>query len=277
MFPAERRQLISGLVSANGAVSLKELARATGSSEVTVRRDLRQLQAEGVVDRRHGGAVATAGTSHELSYSDKTRVAAAEKAAIAEIAAELVTPGDAIVVGAGTTTQALARRLVRVPELTVVTNSLLVAHALAQARSVEVILTGGLLRGSILAVVGSATEQALAGVLASRAFLSGNGLTAERGLSTPNATVAAVDRALAEAAREVVVLADCTKVGNEALVQTVPTARIHHVVTDEGADPACLAQLREEGVQVTVARLATAPLPGQAVKGGRARSAIDMP
>jgi DeoR/GlpR family transcriptional regulator of sugar metabolism len=256
MFAAERRQVILELVRSNGAVSLRELARIVKTSEVTVRRDLRHLEAEGMLARRHGGAVANDRTAYEPSYTEKAGVASDEKAAIADLAAELVSPGDAIVIGAGTTTLALAKRLARLAELTVVTNSLLVTQALARARGIEVLVTGGLLRGSIFALVGSAAEESVATLRVQRAFLSGNGLTAERGMSTPNAAVAGIDRAMAATANEVVVLVDNTKIGMDTMIQTVPTSKISHVVTDAGASPDEVAAFRAAGVQVHIAQSA---------------------
>ncbi|WP_179817367.1 DeoR/GlpR family DNA-binding transcription regulator [Allostreptomyces psammosilenae] len=242
------------MVRANGAVSLRELARVVQTSEVTVRRDVRALEAEGLLDRRHGGAVLPGGLSREPNYPHKTHLATAEKSAIADLAAGLVEEGDAVVVGAGTTTQELARRLARVPGLTVVTNSLLVAQVLAHANRVEVVMTGGTLRGSNYALVGSGAEQSLAGLRVRRAFLSGSGLTAERGLSTSNMLAASVDRALVQAAGEVVVLADHSKIGTDTMFQTVPTEAITHLVTDEPppGHPAAaqLEALADRGVDV---------------------------
>ncbi|MFJ1702996.1 DeoR/GlpR family DNA-binding transcription regulator [Kitasatospora sp. NPDC088346] len=246
------------MVRANGAVSLRELARVVQTSEVTVRRDVRALEAEGLLDRRHGGAVLPGGFSREPGYPQKTHLAAAEKSAIADLAAGLVEEGDAVVVGAGTTTQELARRLARVPGLTVVTNSLLVAQALAHANRVEVVMTGGTLRGSNYALVGSGAEQSLHGLRVSKAFISGSGLTAERGLSTTNMLSASVDRALVQAAAEVIVLADHTKLGSDTMFQTVPTEAITHLVTDEQSAAedatACeLSALADCGVRISVA------------------------
>src|SRR5690606_34416481 len=235
VFAAERRQRILELVRANGAVSLRELAQAVRSSEVTVRRDLRALESEGPLNRHHGGATLPRELTREAGDAHRGSLAAAEKGAIADRAAALVEDGDAIVVGPGTTTQEFARRLTRHSDLTVVTSSLLVAQVLAGSPRIEVVLTGGTLRGSILALVGSAAEHSLAGLRVRRAFVSGNGLTAERGLSTPNMQVAGVDRALAAAAEEVVVLADHTKIGVDTMVQTVPPDQIAHLVTDDTA------------------------------------------
>lgn len=268
------------MVRANGAVSLRELARVVQTSEVTVRRDVRALEAEGLLDRRHGGAVLPGGFTRESGFPQKSHLATAEKTAIADLAAGLVEEGEAIVVGAGTTTQELARRLARVPGLTVVTNSLLVAQALAHANRVEVVMTGGTLRGSNYALVGSGAEQSLQGLRVSRAFLSGSGLTAERGLSTSNMLSASVDRALVQAAAEVVVLADHTKLGTDTMFQTVPTDLITRLVTDEPPahdDRAAteLQALADQGVQITVAGASGAPGGDQVP--GRQQQRRDVP
>lgn len=252
MFPALRRRTILDLVDSNGAVSLRELAEAVGTSEVTVRRDLRALEAEGALARRHGGAVQLAGLSHEASHTQKARVSEAEKKAIAQAAMQLVEDGDAIAVGAGTTTHAFAKHLAGLHDLTVVTNSLLVCSALSRPGGPEVIVTGGSLRASILAMVGPSAEESIARLRVRRVFLSGNGLTAERGLSTPNVQVAAVDRAMVAAAEEVVVLADHTKVGLDTMVQTAAPSCITHLVCDDGADAGVLAALREQKVEVHI-------------------------
>ncbi|MFE6834636.1 DeoR/GlpR family DNA-binding transcription regulator [Streptomyces sp. NPDC057705] len=280
MFAAERRQLILEMVRANGAVSLRELARVVQTSEVTVRRDVRALEAEGLLDRRHGGAVLPGGFTRESGFPQKSHLATAEKTAIADVAASLVEEGEAVVVGAGTTTQELARRLARVPGLTVVTNSLLVAQALAHANRVEVVMTGGTLRGSNYALVGSGAEQSLQGLRVSRAFLSGSGLTAERGLSTSNMLSASVDRALVQAAAEVVVLADHTKLGTDTMFQTVPTDVMTRLVTDEPPphdDRAAteLQALADQGVQITVAGAAASG--GDGVIGRRPRRDSPLP
>ncbi|MDN3249301.1 DeoR/GlpR family DNA-binding transcription regulator [Streptomyces mutabilis] len=288
MFAAERRQLILEMVRANGAVSLRELARVVQTSEVTVRRDVRALEAEGLLDRRHGGAVLPGGFTRESGFPQKSHLATAEKTAIADLAAGFVEEGEAIVVGAGTTTQELARRLARVPGLTVVTNSLLVAQALAHANRVEVVMTGGTLRGSNYALVGSGAEQSLQGLRVSKAFLSGSGLTAERGLSTSNMLSASVDRALVQAAAEVVVLADHSKLGTDTMFQTVPTDVITRLVTDEppAHDDRCATELQalaDQGVQIAVAGAsggatgASGPSGGESVPARQQRRDVPLP
>ncbi len=162
--------------------------------------------------------------------------------------------GDAIVIGAGTTTMALAKELRERSELTVMTNSLLVAQVFADAPRIEVLLTGGMLRGSIFAMVGEGAEKALTGLRTDFTFLSGNGLSAENGLSTPHPLVASIDRAMAAASREVVVVADHTKFHRDSVVQTVSTSQMSHLVTDAQASAEQLDLMRALGVRITIAR-----------------------
>ena len=253
MLAVERRRLIAENLRVRGVVSVGEMAGALGTTEITVRRDLRAMAKDGLLVRAHGGAVLPSAIGREPSYSEKAHQAGAEKASIARMALGMITPGDSILVGPGTTTLALARLLGDISELTVVTNSLLVAQALMPSSKVEVILTGGTLRRSIHALVGPAAEDSVRALRASKTFISGNGFTAERGLSTPSPLVAATDRAFAGAAQQVVVLADHTKIGLDTMCQTVPVARVHTLITDSRADPAVLAAIREAGVDVRVA------------------------
>jgi len=260
MLVAERRRRIVEHIRAQGIVGITELSALLGISEVTVRRDLREVAAQGLVVRIHGGAVAPEGElTREPSYAEKATRVAAEKDAIARVARTLVAPGEAIILSPGTTTLALARRLIDLPELTVMTNSLLVAETLVPAAQIEVLLTGGQLRGQTRALVGPAVEDAVRHYRVSKTFLSGNGLTAARGLSTPNPVVAAADRALVAVAEQVIVLADHTKIGVETLCQTVPLDRIGVLVTDWAADPERLTAVREAGVEVMVAEPAASP------------------
>ncbi|MEY9211250.1 DeoR/GlpR transcriptional regulator [Thermobifida halotolerans] len=247
-FAARRREHIVELLRANGTMALRDLADRLQVSEVTVRRDVRILEAQGVLDRRRGGASLPGHRPPRRGGG-----VAPELAAIARAAAALVAENDAIVMGPGAPVAALAAELTHRAGLTVVTNSLRVAQTLAETPGVEVGVTGGTLRGAELALVGGAAEQALDGLRVRRAFVSGHGVTAERGVSTSNAAVAGVDRALAECAEEVIVLADHTRIGVDTMVQTVAPEYIAHLVTDSQADPEVLMTLEDMGTTVHVA------------------------
>lgn len=233
-------------------MSINELASRLNTSAVTIRRDLNQLGAAGLLTRTHGGALADTST-RERSYAEKVGQAMLQKQAIGRFAASLVEDGDVIIVGPGTTTEAFARSLRDRTRLTIVTNSLPVAETFVASPENQVIMTGGILRGSIRAFVGEATNRALRGIHADKTFLSGNGIVSDFGLSTPSMVVADSDRAMAAAAREVIVLADYTKFGLRAAIQTLESTAIRHVVTDDQTSAEAVSLFRAMGVQVDVA------------------------
>jgi DeoR family fructose operon transcriptional repressor len=286
MLIAQRRRHILDEVRGRGYATFKELADAIGTSESTVRRDLRSLVADGLVVLTRGG-VGTPESLHPLSgqasplgadgresRDDDLAPAAGGprraptnpppmapgldvttdpvREAIAAHAAAMVEPGSAVLLGPGRTTYALARRLANVPRLTVVTNSVPVTLALLDAPQVEVVMVGGTLRRSIQAFVGPLTEQSLHGLRGAQVFLSGDGVTAERGLTTHNVFAAATDQSLVAAGKRVVVLADHTKVGAEAMCQTVATRSIDVLITDATADGAELGLMAAARVDVQV-------------------------
>jgi DeoR/GlpR family transcriptional regulator of sugar metabolism len=257
---AERRQRLLEEVRDRGYASFRELAEALGISESTVRRDLRSMVADGLLTATRGGAgpVTTGRQDPVESPAPRTEgtpvdPVRAEREAIAAHAAGLVQPGSAVLLGPGRTTTALARRLAGISHLTVVTNSIPVTQELIGSPQIDVVLVGGALRRSIGAVVGPITEQILQGLRGAQVFLSGEGVTTERGLTTPNVFAAATDQALMAAGKQVVVLADHTKLGRDTMCQTVPSDRIDVLVTDGAANPDVVRRLRSEGIDVQVA------------------------
>jgi DeoR family fructose operon transcriptional repressor len=292
MLIAERRRRLLEQVHQRGYASFRELADTLGISESTVRRDLRQMVAEGLLESTRGGvgpapavtrsggravqpgfdglafALGPAGGTggaglpgggavawaDGIGALDADAVAddpvRAEREAIAAHAATLVEPGSAILLGPGRTTYLLARKLTAISSLTVVTNSVLVTQALLRAPQIDVVMVGGALRRSIGALVGPVTEQNLHGLRGDQVFLSGEGVTVDRGLTTPNVFAAATDQTLMAAGRQVVILADRTKLGRDTMCQTVPTNRIDVLITDSGADPDMRRQLAAAGIDV---------------------------
>lgn len=253
MFGAERRRLICEYVRANRVVSLRDLAAAVNASEVTVRRDLVTLERQGLIERAHGGAQLPDALIIEPWPTAPPDPETTAKSAIATLAATLVGDATAIMLGAGTTVYELARRLAPRSPLTVLTNSMLVARALARTPNVELVMTRGSLDNSTLALVGSAAEHWIAGQRVTRAFVSGGGLTTERGLSSTHLAVSEVERAIVGSAKELVVLADHTKLGVESTYPVAPVTRIHHLVTDTSGDTSVLESLSSRGVHVHVA------------------------
>jgi DeoR family fructose operon transcriptional repressor len=147
----------------------------------------------------------------------------------------------------------LANHIKQISELTVVTNSLLVIDALMNVSNIQVEVTAGSLRRSIRALVGPLTEESLRTLRVNKVFISGNGVTRDRGLTTPEVTVASSDRALVAAGEKRIVLADHTKIGTETMWQTLAVDQIDVLVTDPKASSEEVQALRNAGVEVIVA------------------------
>lgn len=214
---------------------MEALSKALGVSPATVRRDLTELEKRGLIRRTHGGALPLSGTSFEPTVGQKSTEQVEEKRRIGKVAASLVRDGETIILDAGTTTLEIARALSGRRDLTVVTNSLSIAAELANLEGVHVILTGGDLRKNTMALVGPAAEGFLRTITADRVFLGINGISPERGLTTPNLLEAATKRAMVRAASEVVVVADHSKLGRVTFAHVADLHHIDRLVCDEPA------------------------------------------
>jgi DeoR/GlpR family transcriptional regulator of sugar metabolism len=234
---SQRRSAIAQLVEREGAVRISELVERLGVSDMTIRRDIDRLSSDGLVERVHGGAMALGGTrrSEEPGFAAKSLLQQAEKRAIARAAAELVEPGSAVGISAGTTTIELARLLTPVPGLTVVTNSLPAAQLLHEAGGPgqTVILTGGVPTKSA-ALVGPVAVAALGALHVDLLFLGSHGVDATAGLTTPNLVEADTNRALIRAGLRLCVLADATKWGVVGLGTFARLDDVDVLITDSG-------------------------------------------
>lgn len=253
MFLEERQRRILERMRQGEAVKVADLSAEFGVSESTIRRDLRALEQSGLLERTHGGALPAERTLDEPTFAEKTTRSTGEKLAIARAAAAMVQEGESIILDTGTTTLEIARLLRQRRRLTVVTNSLPIAAELSDLPGIEVMVTGGAVKGNTLALVGPTAEQMLAGINVDRVFLGTNGIDLQRGLTTPTQAEAAVKRRMIAAARQVVVVADHTKIGKVAFATVAPVTGMHVLITDAAADAEAVRQLTGRGVQVLLA------------------------
>ena len=239
MLAAQRRSRILSELETDGTVKVSDLVAVLGVSDMTVRRDLDVLQRDGMLEKVHGGAVIRAEPSaSEPGFEAKSARQLAQKAAIATCAASLIRPGSAIAISAGTTTHALARLLVGVPNLTVVTNSVGAADVLHRAGNptMSVLLTGGL-RTPSDALVGPIAISALKSLHLDAVFMGVHGMDARAGFSTPNLLEAETNRAMVASGRRLVVLADSTKWGVVGLSTMAELSEASMVISDTGLSP----------------------------------------
>jgi DeoR family transcriptional regulator of aga operon len=255
--PAELRQeRIAGVVVAAGFLRVTELADRFGVSVVTVRSDLAALEAVGRVRRVRGGAVPAGSPRNEPPLELAARENEAQKAAVAAYAASLVHPGQVVILDVGSTTTAIALKLVKRRELhdvTVVTSGLNVALALEPASDrISVLVTGGMVRPLQHSLVNPFGSLILEQISAHIAFIGCNGVDADRGVTNLNFAEAEVKRAMLKAAREVVVVADASKLGVVEAARVCAVSEVDLVVTDAGAAADIVANLELAGTSVHV-------------------------
>lgn len=249
MYADERREAIAAQARTDGRVEVAALADALRVTPETIRRDLTELERRGILRRVHGGAMPVERFSGEPALDEKAGVMAAEKRRIAKSALPLLPPAGTILLDAGTTTAELAVLLPDRP-LTVITNGLPVAQALASRRELEVHLIGGRVRGRTMAAVGGQAVRALADLRVDVAFVATNGLSAARGLSTHDPAEAETKDAMIAAADRVVLLCDHTKLGVEQLVRYATLDRVDDLITDTGMTQHDVDTLAAEGPEV---------------------------
>lgn len=244
----QRRQRLLDIVSARRAVRLEDLSQALGVSTATVRRDLDELAAQGLLHRVHGGAVATERPS-EPHFEVKATEAADEKERIAVRAVSLLAPDETVYLDSGTTTLAVARLLRGWDGLTVVTNSLPIAAELG-GQGPKLILIGGEFRSTSQAFVGPLSRHLLQNVHVTKALVGTYALSLEDGLSTTDAGEAFTKSLALDRATEVIVLADSRKFGTTSFAHAGRLDQVDVLITDEGIDDHLAHELQKRGITV---------------------------
>lgn len=255
MYAEERQQAMAQLVSQRHRLSVASLAQEYDVTTETVRRDLSSLERMGLVRRVHGGAVpADSLPAIETGLVERDAVHPQRKDRIARAALDLLPPaGSTVLIDAGSTTARLVTLLPRDHRLVVLTHAVQVAARLAAMPQVELHLLPGRVRTTTQAAVGSETVAALSLVRADLCFLGTNGVSAGHGMSTPDPDEAATKQAMVQASRQVVVLADSSKIGVELPRRFAALEEVDVVVTDDAIEDDDLAALRASGLDVVVA------------------------
>ena len=252
MLNEERRRAILEILNREGRVLVLDLAKRFETSQVTIRKDLEELHAHGVIHRTHGGALpAREGALEDPTLREKEKLHRKEKLRIAEASARLVQEGQVVILDSGTTTTAIARALRHFQNLTIVTNAVNIAAELS-GTAVEVILTGGTLRKNSFSLVGPIAEETLHRLNADLLFLGVDGFDVHYGLSTPNLLEAKVNRVMVEVAKRTVAACDSSKFGRRSLSLIAPPQALHEVITDRGAPKSDLKALQKAGIEVTL-------------------------
>lgn len=249
---APRLSAILERLANGGSVDVGDLADELQVSPGTIRRDLAMLAQQRLLARTHGGAVAHS-VSYELPLRYKSVRHAEEKRRIAREAADRAVEGMAVGLTGGTTATAVANALADRQRLTIVTNALNIASDLAIRPNLKLLVTGGHVRSNSYELSGPAAEATLAPINLDLAFVGVDGIEARAGCTTYEEVEAHTNHVMIEHARQVVVVADGSKVGKIAFARICEAAAVDELITDDTADQAAVAALREAGIQVSFA------------------------
>jgi DeoR/GlpR family transcriptional regulator of sugar metabolism len=254
VFVEERRQRVLELVSRQGFISLADLAREISKSESTVRRDLEYWDKQGKIKRTHGGAFFVGDGSTLPALEERSSSQLDEKRVIARAAADRIRDGDAILLDGGTTTLEVARLLVG-RRLQIVTNSLPIANLFASNRETDLVMLGGYVFPKTGVALGPLTVRMMEDVNVRQAILSVGGITT-KGLFNSNLLLTETERQMMRCAEEVVVVADHTKIGRQALSFLCALSAVDTLIVDSGLTAAQRELVEGAGARLLIAEMA---------------------
>lgn len=250
-----RTQYILKELLATGQVTVEGLATDLEVSPSTIRRALRELEGQGLLSRTHGGAVPVEPALYEpfrhvSSFGEQEQQCTMEKRQIGLAAAEMITNGEVVSIGAGTTTTQVARSLRHRKNITVVTNAVNIAMELSHRDDLKVFMSGGFLSPDWFALVGPTAIQSVGEMFVDKIFIGVDGIHAEHGLTTNYPDQAAIHRQMLRQARYRVVVADHRKLGVTGTTLIWPASEFDLLITDKGATKAVLAPFINKGIRV---------------------------
>jgi DeoR/GlpR family transcriptional regulator of sugar metabolism len=248
MLTTQRKKTILEMLEKEGQVLAAPLAASFGVSEDTIRRDLRELAAEGLLQRVHGGALPA--SSAVVPFAERRTLESSGKRAIGKAAAAMIEPGQIVIIDGGTTSAELIKQIPQSLKATVVTHSPTVAVALVDHPSIEVIMIGGRLYKHSIVNVGAAAIEAMSHIHADLYFMGVTGVHAAAGLSTGDLEEAYVKRALAARAAETVVLASMDKLNSASAYAIGDITLAQSIVVERQTDAAFIDALETAGVSV---------------------------
>jgi DeoR/GlpR family transcriptional regulator of sugar metabolism len=247
MLPDRRHELILRALRSDGPTSVVALSEKLGVSQATIRRDLAQLEDEGLLRRVHGGAVPTEG--RDEPFTEVATVRAEAKDALAARCADLVRDGETLLLDIGTTAHRVARHL-RGRSLTVITSNLAVYEELVNERDIQLVMLGGVVRRDYRSLVGFLTEDNLRQLRADRLFLGTSGVRPDGQVLDTTSVEVPVKRAMIAASEQVVLVADAGKFPGTGMARVCGPESLDMVVTNAPTDAATSAALRDAGVEV---------------------------
>ncbi|MFD2923117.1 DeoR/GlpR family DNA-binding transcription regulator [Halobacillus naozhouensis] len=250
MIAVERKQRIIEYVKQHYLASVAQLAKEFDVHEATIRRDLSEIEKEGTLRRTHGGVVLAQDISSEPNFSERVMENTNEKERIGALAASLIEEGDTIILDSGTTTLQIVKHILNFNQLTIITNDINIAVELRNASHLKVFVTGGVLTPGSFMLNGMHTNEMLRTVQVNKAFIGTPAINARSGLMHFDDQLVPAKKEMIRVAREIIVVADHTKLGRVSLHNVSSINDVHHLVTDVGASKEEIDLFKQENVQI---------------------------
>lgn len=250
LYPEERYRRILQELDSSGRISVEDLSKAFGISEVTIRSDLQYLASKKLLVRTHGGAIVAPREDEEPPFDSRIDLHSPEKERIGRAAAALVNDSDVIGLDASTTALAIAAHLSNKQDVTIITNGLALANRMLMVPGITLYLVGGFLRRDALSLVGLPRQDFLSGLNMQIFFVSAHGLTFQEGLTEMSAQEAAVKESFIQHAQRTVAVLDSSKIGRASLHSFARPETIHTIITNADAPRDQLDKMRADGMEI---------------------------
>ena len=252
MIPAKRKELILDALNENGVLHTHEILEKCNVSEITIRRDLIELESKGLLIRTHGGAIKSQAMDLKFSFDLKIGQNREHKETICQLAANYINEGDIIFIDCGTTLSLLTRHIANFNNLTIITTSLPVISGLIGFPNIRLSLIGGEVDHERQATYGPVAENNIEKHHADKAFVGADGLSLKKGLSSYDDKEGAVTLKMIENADKVYLLCDSSKIEKNSFVKIASINKIHHLITDKAIMPEQIKQYQDFGVDVII-------------------------
>ncbi len=249
---AKRHKYILEHLKKDGYVKVQDLSLKLGVSEVTIRKDLKELESKKMLYRNHGSASSLSSIISDKHIDVKEKINTEQKIRIAKAAVKLLEPNDKIIIASGSTMTAFANEIIDADNLTIITASVKISLALYHNPNLDVIQLGGSMRKNSASVVGYYAENILKSLSCNKLFLGVDGIDLDYGLTTSNLGEASINQQMINAAHEIILLTDSSKFGKRGFCKICDINKVNHIITDTGAPANIIDLIREKEIKVTL-------------------------
>lgn len=248
--PGLRKKIILNLLKKRGSVSVYEILKECNASDITIRRDLSELEEKGLLIRTHGGAIKNTAVDNLFTFNNKMNQNKENKEYICKIASKFIHDHDIIFIDCGSTMSFLPKYISKKESLTVITNSLPIISELIHIENIKLIVIGGEVLNERKATYGRSAERSIPHYHANKAFIGTDGISLSKGLTSYDEKESLITLKMAENADEVFLLCDSTKIEKNSFVNFAPFSIVDHIITDNKLDTRIISKYQKNNVSL---------------------------